>query len=101
MDQSKACVSEKADDGLSELELVRVEARGSDEPTTLVLQSLQIGKVTVASQLEPISSNLVMELPVVNELNQVVSLGIVNSDSLRPVVECGLVQILGRTLCIP
>ena len=29
MDQSEACLSDKADDGLSELELVRVEARGS------------------------------------------------------------------------
>ncbi len=69
MDQSEACVSEKADDGLSELELVRVEARGSNKLTTLVLQSLQIGKVIVTSQLEPISSNLFRELPVMNELN--------------------------------
>jgi hypothetical protein len=49
MDQSEACVSEKADDGLSELELVRLEARGSDEPTTFILQSLQIGKVIMTS----------------------------------------------------
>uniref|UniRef100_A0A2N9IMG3 CCHC-type domain-containing protein n=1 Tax=Fagus sylvatica TaxID=28930 RepID=A0A2N9IMG3_FAGSY len=44
MDQSEAYVSKKVDDGLSELELVRVEARGSNKLTTLVLQSLQIGK---------------------------------------------------------
>ena len=29
MDQSEACLSKKVDDGLSELELVRLEARGS------------------------------------------------------------------------
>ena len=29
MDQSEACVSKKANDRLSELELVRVEARGA------------------------------------------------------------------------
>ena len=43
----------------------------------------------MTSQLEPISSNLVRELPVVNELNQVVGPGTVNFDSLRPKVEYG------------